>query len=86
LHLSHDRHDEEVSKVAASCAAEVVLRETVDGGVLVIVSGAGIPAVDTGIGGWLYHAVRCYRAREGVAVASGAYEGVYILAIIRCRC
>ena len=80
--LSGGRDDQYITIVGTTCAAEVGMRETVDHGIGIMVARTAIPSMEARIRAKLHHAKRHYRTREGMAVATGAYEGICILGIV----
>ena len=58
------------------------MRKTVDRVVIVIITGAGVPAVDPGVRTGLDHTVRNYGSGESMSMSAGAYERIDISTII----
>lgn len=71
--------EQDVGQVGTPRTAEVRMRKTVDGRIVVMVSGAGVPVPGTRVGAELHHAERRRCARVGMPVVARADERVYII-------
>ena len=65
-----------ISEVGAAGAAEVCVREAVEGAVAVVVARAGVSVIGTGIRAELHSTMRGRGAGIGMTVETGAYHGV----------
>ena len=71
--------EEDVGQVGTSRTAQVGMRESVDGPVVVVVAGAGIPVARPRVGAELHHAERRGGTGKGMSVEARADERIDIL-------
>ncbi len=74
--LAHRRHEQEVAEVCTARSTQSGVGESIYGIILVIITGAGIPAVNTGVRSRLNHAIGHHGTRMGVTVTSSSDEWV----------
>ena len=82
LLFPYSRHQQYITVVRTSCSANMGMRETVDGSILVIVSGTSVPFVDACIGTGLNHPVRNNRTRICMSMSACPDKGIYIRGIV----
>ena len=78
---AREGHHEDVTVVAAARAAEVGVRETVDAVVAVMVAGAAVPALQTGVGTDLHSTEGHEGPWEGVSVLGGTHQRIHVFAL-----
>ena len=80
--FAYGRHQQNVAVVTAPGTAQVSVGKTVDCAVGVVVSRAGIPLVNAGIGTRLYHSVRNHCTGKRVSVTTRPDERIHKIGIL----
>ena len=80
--FTYGRHQQEISEVRTTCATKARMGKTIDGGVLIIISGTGIPTVNASVRSRLYHTVWYHCTRMSMSVSACANKRIHITGVI----
>ena len=79
---TYSRHQQEISEIRTPGTTKTCMGKAIDRSIFIIISGTGIPTVNTSIWSRLYHAMGNHSTRMGMSMASCTNKRVDIMGVI----